>query len=88
MSETKHAEPVPVDPPEPPKEVVVGSVVQLKSGGPTMTVQAKLEKGQCDCAWFDKQDQCCVQRHTFAIESLEVVDDKDSKTKKSGKAAA
>lgn len=35
-------------------EFQVGDVVQLKSGGPRMTVEA-VDEGLVDCVWFEKQ---------------------------------
>lgn len=39
-------------------EIVNGSVVQLKSGGPLMTVLSIVERGQSEsaviCVWFDQ----------------------------------
>jgi uncharacterized protein YodC (DUF2158 family) len=34
-------------------EITEGSVVRLKSGGPTMTVTKMLSGGQAHCKWFD-----------------------------------
>lgn len=33
-------------------DIEVGSVVQLKSGGPEMTVDSISEKGEAYCLWF------------------------------------
>ena len=49
-----------------------GDTVQLKSGGPYMTVDALWGDGEVKCAWFagDKQ-----QAHNFRETSLVKVDD-------------
>jgi uncharacterized protein YodC (DUF2158 family) len=46
----------------------VGEVVQLKSGGPKMTVQ-NIQGNEVWCTWFDEQKK--PQRHWFAPEMLE-----------------
>lgn len=55
-------------------EVVEGAVVQLKSGGPEMTVYGKLamEPTSVICQWFDGKD---LKKDTFPITSLDVVED-------------
>ena len=35
----------------------VGDVVQLKSGGPVMTVDSLCADGGCNCKWFLKGEQ-------------------------------
>jgi|GEM_PF-1092731 len=54
------------------KGIVCGDIVELKSGGPPMTVQktgllAKTKQRGAWCAWFDGNE---VEHHAFAIESL------------------
>jgi uncharacterized protein YodC (DUF2158 family) len=44
-----------------------GDVVQVKSGGPSMTI-ASIEGGQALCQWFDKNTQ---KAGRFALETLE-----------------
>ena len=44
-----------------------GDVVQLKSGGPAMTV-SKVEGDICHCAWFTGAE---VKRSSFKTETLE-----------------
>ena len=48
-------------------ELNVGDVVQLKSGGPKMTVE-KVDRGSgyfyVDCVWFD-YDATTVRKHRF-----------------------
>lgn len=46
-------------------EFQVGDVVRLKSGGPRMTVVAKMEGGQLDCQWFSMSDDSTVRSQTF-----------------------
>lgn len=65
-------------PPGPPKSVepikmesniVPGSVVCLKSGGPSMTVQ-RVNDGTAHCDWFDSQDN--VQHRSFVAIQLQI----------------
>ena len=37
------------------EKIESGSTVQLKSGGPVMTVETVSEKNYCRCLWFDGQ---------------------------------
>jgi uncharacterized protein YodC (DUF2158 family) len=46
-----------------------GDVVQLKSGGPFMTI-IKLAAGTADCEWFD--DKKNPQERRFAVTSLKL----------------
>lgn len=45
----------------------VGNEVQLKSGGPIMTVEAISDSGLVDCVWFTKDG---VERDSFPAEAL------------------
>ncbi len=47
-------------------EINVGCVVQLKSGGPLMTV-AWIENGEAYCEWFDNKKK---EGSTFQVTSL------------------
>lgn len=49
----------------------VGDTVQLKSGGPIMTVE-KASKGEVTCVWFDEKNQC--QSKFFVPEVLKKAD--------------
>ena len=51
-------------------EFKVGDVVQLKSGGPLMTVN-KVGSGEIGCQWFDKAGDD-VKTRFFAPETLEL----------------
>ena len=51
---------------------MAGEVVQLKSGGPKMTVE-NIAHGKVFCQWFDENNN--LQRNMFAPESLEKVKD-------------
>ena len=46
-----------------------GDIVQLKSGGPLMTI-TDIEDGYAYCKWFDKNNE--VKNESFPTESLEV----------------
>lgn len=52
-----------------------GDVVQLKSGGPIMTVYDVSGNGHIGCEWFDKKDE--HHDRTFAAESIEKYDPND-----------
>ena len=53
-----------------------GDIVQLKSGGPPMTVYA-MDEERVDCSWFDKnQDKAQAQR--FQETSLKIVKEPES----------
>lgn len=43
-----------------------GDVVQLKSGGPIMTIKW-VEGNEALCQWFDKSD---IKQHKFSLEQL------------------
>jgi uncharacterized protein YodC (DUF2158 family) len=49
------------------KEMKPGDIVQLKSGGPRMTI-VEVAGGHADCEWFD--DKKVPQRKEFALTSL------------------
>lgn len=57
-------------------ELKVGDVVQLKSGGPKMTVSqypfktisGVENKDQVECRWFDDKNQ--LKKRVFAIQEL------------------
>lgn len=38
-------------------EFKVGDVVQLKSGGPKMTIMQVYDEEMCQCTWFDGPSQ-------------------------------
>lgn len=49
-------------------EFTIGDTVQLKSGGPVMTIEARNDSGSWHCIWFDKTD---LKRGNFKAETLE-----------------
>jgi uncharacterized protein YodC (DUF2158 family) len=49
--------------------IVVGSRVRLKSGGPQMTVKFFDEYGSAYCEWFDKTE---IKGHNFAVTSIDL----------------
>ena len=51
-------------------QINIGDIVELKSGGPRMTVIA-IGNGQCKCEWFDQKD---TKVHNFLYESLTVIE--------------
>ncbi len=61
----------------------IGTVVQLKSGSPEMTVKKypknpisnKIDKTQVECIWFNNDLE---QSGTFPVETLEIVENIDS----------
>lgn len=53
-------------------EIVVGSVVRLKSGGPEMTVEAINNSGSLTCVWFNETDGGYAR--DLAIFSFQTVD--------------
>jgi uncharacterized protein YodC (DUF2158 family) len=50
------------------KEIKDGDVVELKSGGPSMTVERAVSASVIKCAWFDATG--VVKRDQFASASL------------------
>lgn len=50
-------------------DISAGSVVQLKSGGPKMTVRW-VEEGEAYCEWFSRDDEKGAK---FAVEQLALV---------------
>jgi uncharacterized protein YodC (DUF2158 family) len=46
----------------------VGDVVQLKSGGPAMTVEV-VEQGQAWCSWFSEGKK--VEQRGFQLDALQ-----------------
>ncbi|GHC35152.1 hypothetical protein GCM10010096_00040 [Alcaligenes pakistanensis] len=50
----------------------VGDVVQLRSGGPEMTVLAVLHSGEVTCAWFTPDD--AIQSEKIPIAALMTVE--------------
>lgn len=48
--------------------IQVGSVVQLNSGGPTMTVES-IENNIAACVWFVNND---LKRAEFAITTIQI----------------
>ena len=56
----------------------VGDVVQLKSGGPTMTIQRMYPNStppDAKCKWFDEKS--ATKEEDFALESLIHIEDDD-----------
>lgn len=52
---------------------VVGDLVKLKSGGPTMTVNNANElRGYYECKWFEKND--VLKKENFKEDALEKSD--------------
>ena len=49
-----------------------GDIVQLRSGGPNMTVTSVAVNGVIGCLWFDEQNRIC--RDGFASDFLYIVD--------------
>ena len=45
----------------------VGNVVQLKSGGPPMTVESTIGGSECMCMWFDGQ---VLRKKSFPTDAL------------------
>ncbi|MFW2349899.1 YodC family protein [Qipengyuania sp.] len=54
--------------------MVSGDLVQLKSGGPVMTV-AWINREDVGCTWFDEKNE--LQNSNFRAPQLKVVDDTD-----------
>jgi uncharacterized protein YodC (DUF2158 family) len=61
--------------------IVPGSVVQLKSGGPKMTVE-KIAGSTCECVWYHYESRFIggppptLQRANFLTYTLKTVEDK------------
>ena len=53
-------------------EFEIGDIVQLKSGGPGMTVQAILSNGHYKCQWFAGKK---LESGNFPLGSLKLVSD-------------
>ena len=55
----------------------ISDLVELKSGGPAMTVVAVTPReggsSECQCEWFDKDDK--LNRKTFKAEALKKYED-------------
>ena len=55
--------------------IKAGDVVQVKSGGPRMTVERvgidHVNRSMCACVWFDDSD--CVCRVNVEVDALKVV---------------
>ena len=47
-----------------------GDVVQLKSGGPKMTVESINEDGSCDCVWIDEKADSEARSYAYFPEVL------------------
>ncbi|WP_187261397.1 DUF2158 domain-containing protein [Pontibacter beigongshangensis] len=47
-----------------------GDAVQLKTGGPTMTIDFKTKSGTYNCKWHDGQD---LKESEFGPEQIQVV---------------
>ncbi|MBC8377069.1 MAG: DUF2158 domain-containing protein [FCB group bacterium] len=54
-------------------EIKIGSVVQLKSGGPLLTVSSV--ENRISCQWFDESG--ALQRGAFRREQLKVIEVED-----------
>ena len=54
----------------------VGDVVQLKSGGPEMTIEGIGDEGWADCVWFSGLE---AKRESFPLDALQTVSNQDSK---------
>ena len=54
----------------------VGDVVQLKSGGPEMTIEGIGDEGWADCVWFSGLE---AKRESFPLDALEAVSSQGSK---------
>lgn len=54
-------------------EVKIGDVVQLKSGGPTMTIEDIDDSRNVRCKWFDR-DQT-LHTESFKLDMLDFLDD-------------
>jgi uncharacterized protein YodC (DUF2158 family) len=52
----------------------VGDVVELKSGGPEMTVSFILPTGKVFCVWFDRSEK---MEETFPPEALQLAERKN-----------
>lgn len=50
-----------------------GSVVQLKSGGPRMTVRW-VEEGEAFCEWFSDEKVPKVMGHRYPVTSLKMIE--------------
>ncbi|MBD8008758.1 YodC family protein [Acinetobacter pecorum] len=48
----------------------VGEVVQLKSGGPLMTVSETNDAGVVECTWFNSENN--IQKQAFNQEMLKI----------------
>lgn len=48
-----------------------GDIVQLRSGGPEMTVGARTDKGNYECHWFPKDGK--PEWHTFKPAMLTLI---------------
>jgi len=55
-----------------------GAVVQLKSGGPKMTVREIASSGGFICVWFDGTK---LQRDVFRPETLLIIEEEQEKKK-------
>ena len=53
----------------------VGSLVVLKSGGPTMTVNKMYQDDSCECIWFSGDNVPKTQKEIFSIAVLESEED-------------
>lgn len=52
-------------------DLKIGDLVQLKSGGPTMTVKAIVESNKAECVWFNGGNGTYELKHnTFQLETL------------------
>ncbi len=57
------------------KEIKVGQIVKLKSGGPVMTITIIFSDNQsCTCSWFDNKQM--IQSALLPIESLKIIETK------------
>jgi uncharacterized protein YodC (DUF2158 family) len=58
--------------------IQAGSNVQLRSGGPTMTVNTVTIYGECECGWFNGT---MYQYASFSKAALKLADDADEDEK-------
>lgn len=58
------------------QELKIGDVVQLKSGGPRMTIELIVDRdGTIYCVWFEKTDK---KKASFSKEMLNKIDQNNS----------
>lgn len=55
-------------------KIEIGDTVQLKSGGPIMTVEAITDRGYIRCQWFDGSK---IDNSLFKPESLKKIEEEE-----------